>query len=395
MERNILSMSLETADSIHAGVAKDVDPGSHTRSMSNWARRQPIFHALTAVIIVAVAWIVAVHWERWTGAYRYQRTDDAYMAGDVTPLATKVSGYIKSVAVNDYQKVRRGDLIVEIDPSDYQAQLDLAEANLAAAQAAQAQIGSRRTIQMTLIQQAEATVHAGQAELARASAEDKRQRNLLQTQIAGTEQHVEQADADALKAEATVLLNLAQLAQQKAALAQLDIEEKQLAAQTSAAEAQVDLARNNLGYTRITSPADGMVAARQVRPGQFVGVGSQVITMVPLNNLWVVANMKETQMTRVRAGNASRVTVDAFPSLVLTGRVESWSPGTGSIFALLPPDNATGNFTKVVQRVPVKITLDPNPALGALVRPGMSVVATIDTDQETATAVSNNQARTP
>lgn len=371
------------------------DAGARTGRKLNWLLGQPILHASTAVIIVVVAWVVAVHWDRWTGAYRFQRTDDAYVAGDVTPLAAKVSGYIKGVAVNDYQGVRRGDLIVEIDPSDYQAQLDLAEANLAAAQAAEAQIGSRRAVQMTLIQQAEDTIEASQADLVRASAEDKRQRNLLQTQLAGTEQLVEQADANARKAQATVLLNRAQLEQQKVLLSQLDIEEKQLVAQTKAAQAQVDLARNNLGYTRIVSPADGMVAARQVRPGQFVGVGTQVIAVVPLPKLWVLANLKETQMTRVRTGNTARVTVDAFPSLVLTGRVESWSPGTGAIFALLPPDNATGNFTKVVQRVPVKIALDPNPALGGLVRPGMSVVATIDTDQEAAPAVPIGQVRTP
>lgn len=395
MQQDILSTPREDAVPLSGDAAKEVSVGAHARRTLNWVRRQPIFHALSAGVIVAVAWTVAVHWERWTGAYRYQRTDDAYMAGDATPLAAKVSGYIKSVAVNDYQSVRRGDLIVEIDPSDYRAQLDLAEANLAAARAAEAQIGSQRAVQMTLIQQAEDTIEASQAELVRASAEDKRQQNLLQTRIAGTEQHVEQADADARKAEATVLLNRAQLEQQKLLLSQLDINERQLAAQAKAAQAQVDLARNNLGYTRIVSPADGMVAARQVRPGQYVGVGAQVITVVPLPKLWVLANLKETQMTRVRAGNAARVTVDAFPSLVLTGRVESWSPGTGSTFTLLPPDNATGNFTKVVQRVPVKIVLDSNPALGVLVRPGMSVVATIDTDREAVTAVSNDQVRTP
>lgn len=376
-------------------VVKEVDVRSHTGRMWDWARNQPLFHALTAGIIVAATWIVAAHWERWTGAYRYQRTDDAYVAGDVTPLAAKVAGYVKSVAVEDYQRVRRGDLIVEIDPSDFQAQLDLAEANVAAAKAAQAQIGSRRSIQATLIRQAEANIRASQAELARASAEARRQNSLLQTQIAGTEQRVEQANAEALKAEANVLLNRAQLDQQMALLSQLDVEEKQLMAQTTAAQAQVDLARNNLGYTRIVSPADGMVAARQVRPGQFVGVGNQVITVVPLPNLWVVANLKETQMARVRAGNAARVTVDAFPSLAMTGRVESWSPATGSTFALLPPDNATGNFTKVVQRVPVKITLTPDPALGRLIRPGMSVIATIDTSSEATTAASFDDGRAP
>lgn len=348
--------------------------------------RHPAFHAAIAVAIVALAWLIAVNWDRWTGASRYQRTNDAYIAGDATPLAAKVSGYVKTVAVSDYQTVHHGDLIVEIDPSDYEAQLELAQAGLAGAKAAQAQIGLRRAVQQTLIQQAEANIQAGQAQLDRSLAEAKRQHSLMETGLAGTEQRVEQADADARKADATVMLNRAQLEQQKVLLSQLDIEEEQLAAQTKAAGAQVALARNNLGYTRIASPADGMVGARQVRPGQFVGVGSPVITVVPLPKLWVLANLKETQMTRVRPGNAAHVTVDAFPSLALTGHVESWSPGTGSTFALLPPDNATGNFTKVVQRLPVKIVLDPDQALGALVRPGMSVIATIDTDLQASAA---------
>jgi membrane fusion protein, multidrug efflux system len=181
---------------------------------------------------------------------------------------------------------------------------------------------------------------------------------------------------------AQLALNHAQLDQQRAIRASLDVDEKQLRAQVQAAEAQVALAQNNLDYTHIVAPADGLVGQRQVHPGQFVNVGTQVIAVMPLPNIWVIANYKETQMTNVRLNDPARVTVDAFPDLRLTGHVDSWSPGTGSTFALLPPDNATGNFTKVVQRVPVKIVLDPNPAIGTLVRPGMSVEATIDTVAE-------------
>jgi membrane fusion protein, multidrug efflux system len=177
-------------------------------------------------------------------------------------------------------------------------------------------------------------------------------------------------------------------------LASLDVQEKQLDAQVHGAEAQVKLAHNNLDYTRIISPADGMVAQRQVRAGQFVNVGTQVIAVVPLPNIWVIANFKETQMTNVRVGDPATVAVDAFPDLALTGHVDSWAPGTGSTFALLPPDNATGNFTKVVQRVPVKIVFDSNASLGTLVRPGMSVEATIDTgDSKTRTARSGPPVR--
>ncbi len=141
----------------------------------------------------------------------------------------------------------------------------------------------------------------------------------------------------------------------------------------------MNLAQIALGYTRIVAPVDGMVGRRQVLTGQYVSVGTQLISIVPLPNVWVIANYKETQMTHVRIGQRARVTVDAFPSIVLRGQVDSWSPASGAQFSLLPPDNATGNFTKVVQRIPVKIVLDLEPSLGTLLRPGMSVIATIDT----------------
>ncbi|MDQ0468392.1 HlyD family secretion protein [Labrys wisconsinensis] len=348
-----------------------------------------LYPALRVAFLIVAAWLVwyvAGHWNRWTGSARFATTDDAFVAGDVTPLAAHVSGYITDVAVGDYQTVRKNDLIAQIDPSDYQAQLALAKANLAAAQASLANIANQKDVQAALIRQAGANIEASDADLVRYQLEAKRQRTLLAAGTAGTQQFVEQADANARRAAAQKSLNEAQLDQQKAILAGLDMQQKQIEAQIQAAEAQVTLATNNLNYTRIVSPADGLVGQRQVRPGQFVNVGTQIIAVVPLPNVWVVANYKETQMTNVRVGQAARVAVDAFPDLALTGHVESWSPGTGSTFALLPPDNATGNFTKVVQRVPVKIVLDANPALGSLVRPGLSVEATIDTGDGAATA---------
>jgi membrane fusion protein, multidrug efflux system len=356
-------------------------------------RRWPLwlFPTLRVIFVVVagyLAWYVAGHWNRWTGSARYEATDDAYMVGDVTPLAAKVSGYVASVPVGDYQTVHKGELLVEIDPADYSAQLAQAEANLAAANATLANLANQKDVQRALIRQAEATIQATTADLQRYALEAARQRDLLQTRIAGTQQLVEQADDNEKRTAAQLLLNRAQLDQQKALLDSLDVQQQQLAAQVRAADAEVQLANNNLGYTRIVSPVDGMVGQRQVRPGQFVNVGTQVIAAIPLPNIWVIANYKETQMTNVRIGDPARVTVDAFPGLVLTGRVDSWAPGTGSTFALLPPDNATGNFTKVVQRLPVKIVLDPNPSLGALVRPGMSVEARIDTG---ARQVASNQ----
>jgi len=340
------------------------------------------FPALRVLLVIAagfLAWYVAGHWNRWTGAARYEATDDAYTAGDVTPLAAKVSGYVATVGVTDYQTVHKGDLIVEIDASDYRAQLLQSEANLAAAQAALANLANQKDVQRALIRQADATIQATQADLLRYQLEEKRQRDLLQTRIAGTAQLVEQAEDNERRTNAQLELNLAQLDQQKALLASLDVQENQLQANVKAAEAQVTLAGNNVDYTRIVSPADGLVGLRQVRPGQFVNIGTQVISVVPLPRIWVIANYKETQMTNIRLGDPARIHVDAFPDLALTGHVDSWSPGSGSTFALLPPDNATGNFTKVVQRVPVKIVLDPHPSLGTLVRPGLSVETSIDT----------------
>ncbi len=339
----------------------------------------PTLRVIGVIGAGVLAWYVTGHWNRWTGSLRYEWTDDANTAGDVTPLSAKVSGYVKDVAVADYQLVKRGQLLVEIDPIDYRAQLLQATANQAAAQANLANLANQKDVQRALVRQAEATIEATQADLVRYDLEAKRQRDLLQTRIAGTQQTVEQADANEKRTQAQLALNNAQLDQQKALLASLDIQQNQLQAQVRAAEAQVTLAQDNMDYTRIVSPADGLVGLRQVRRGQFVNVGTQVISVVPLPRIWVIANYKETQMTNVRLGDPATITVDAFPDLKLTGHVDSWSPGTGSTFALLPPDNATGNFTKVVQRVPVKIVLDPNEALGTLVRPGLSVEATIDT----------------
>src|SRR3984957_11167772 len=290
------------------------EPGSATPTsgwLSGWL--YPILRIAFLAFVAWLVWYTAGHWDRWTGAARFESTDDAFVAGDVTPLSARVSGNITEMAVNDFQMVRKGDLIAVIDPSDYQAQFDLAQANLAAAQATLANLANQRIVQEALVHQAEATIDATEADVLRYQLEDQRQRNLLKTGIAGTQQLVEQADDNAKKAIAQRRLNDAQLDQQKAALAAIDIQEKQLRAQIQAAEAQVALAADNLRYTRILSPADGLVGQRQVRLGQFVNVGTQVIAVLPLPNIWTLANFKETQMTNIRVGQPARVTVDAFP----------------------------------------------------------------------------------
>jgi membrane fusion protein (multidrug efflux system) len=335
-----------------------------------------IFIVLLAILLLV---IVATEWNLWVGSAVLQTTDDAYLQADITPLAAESPGYVRSVRVQDFQKVRAGDLLVEIVDDDYRAQLDQAQANVETAAAAIENIEQQKVLQQALVRQAEATIQATQADLTRYHLEAVRQQSLLVTKYAGTKQLVEQAVDNEKRTEATLALNQAQLAQQRQQLKVLDSQQRQAEAARKAQQAAGDLAKIALGYTRIVAPVDGMVGARQVRPGQYVSVGTQVISLVPLPNVWVVANYKETQMTRVRLGQPARVTVDSFPGLVLRGHVDSWSPASGAQFSLLPPDNATGNFTKVVQRIPVKIVLDRDPSLDDLLRPGMSVIATIDT----------------
>ncbi|HEY4163975.1 MAG TPA: HlyD family secretion protein [Dongiaceae bacterium] len=323
--------------------------------------------------------MVARDWNRWIGSTVLQTTDDAYLKADTTPLAAKVAGYVRRVTVQDFQRVKAGDLLVEIVDDDYRAQLAQAEANVDAAQAAIAIIEQQKVLQQALIKQASATIEANEADLTRYHLEVARQKLLITTGLAGTRQLIEQAVDNEQHAAALLTLSKAQLEQQQQQLDVLDSQIKQGLAAVEAQQAARNLAKINLGYTRITAPSDGMVGQRGVQAGQYVSVGTQVVAVVPLPNVWIVANYKETQMTRVRIGQPALITVDAFPGHVLHGHVESWSPASGADFALLPPDNATGNFTKVVQRIPVKIVLDPGSAIADLLRPGMSVIATVDT----------------
>jgi len=328
----------------------------------------------------ALVVFVAREWDWWVGSSTYQTTDDAYLQADVTPLAAKVPGYVRLIPVQDFQKVKAGDLLVQIVDDDYRAQLQQAQGSVEAATAAIDTIGRQKQLQQAVISQAEATIAGNEADLTRYHLETVRQQILLRQGLAGTEQIVEQAVDNEKRTAATLTLSEARLEQERAQLTVLDSQEKQARATLASQQGARDLAAISLGYTRIISPVDGMVGQRQVQAGQYLSVGTQVITVVPLPHVWVIANYKETQMTRVRVGQSASVTVDSFPGTELRGHVESYSPGSGAEFSLLPPDNATGNFTKVVQRIPVKIVLDPDPVLADLLRPGMSVIATINTN---------------
>ena len=318
-------------------------------------------------------------WDYWIGWADEQTTDDAYLQSDLTPLAAHVPGYVAHLLVHDYEKVKAGQLLVQIDDRDYRAQLAQAQAGVDASEAAIATIAQQKLLQNALIAQARASIEGSKADVTRYHLETLRQQKLLATRIVGTEQAVEQAVDNERRADATLALNQAQLQQQEQQINVLTSQEAQARATLETQKAARDLAAINLGYTRITSPVDGMVGLRLVQEGQYLSIGTQVISVVPLPHVWVLANYKETQMTRVRVGQPASVTVDTFPGVVLHGHVQSWAPASGAQFALLPPDNATGNFTKVVQRITVKILLDPNPAVDGLLRPGMSVIPTIDT----------------
>jgi membrane fusion protein (multidrug efflux system) len=343
-------------------------------------RRREILLRLAIVIAAgAIAILFATQWDRWVGAATRQATDDAYVRGDITPLSAKVEGYVRHVAVDDFDRVKAGDLLVEIEASDYQARVAQAEADLLGAEAAIENLKTRKALQHAQVAEAENSITATQADVERTSAEAVRQRALYATTY-GTHQRVEQADADAKRLAATLARNQAELDAQRRQMAVLDTQELQLRAEAKAKQAALDLAKINLGYTRIAAPVGGMVSERGVRDGQYVHAGTQVIAVVPLDNVWVVANYKETQLTRVAIGQRAEIRVDTFPGVVIGAVVDSIAPASGSQFSLLPPDNATGNFTKVVQRIPVKLRLQPNNALAGHLRPGMSVIATILTD---------------
>ncbi|HVM84977.1 MAG TPA: HlyD family secretion protein [Candidatus Binatia bacterium] len=335
---------------------------------------------LAAVAVVAV---LATRWDVWIGSRGRQVTDDAYVRGDITPLSAKVDGYVRNVAVGDFQTVKAGDLLVEIDHTDYRARVAQAEADWLAATAAIGNIKARKDLQHAQVDQAQSTIVATQADVDRTKQELVRQRSLLASTY-GTPQKVEQAVADVKRYEATLQKNQAELEGERRQMAVLDTEESQLRADAKAKHAALDLARITLGYTWISAPVDGLVGERGVRAGQYVHAGTQVLSVVPLNNVWVVANYKETQLTRVAIGQKAEIAVDTFPGVVIHGTVTGISPASGSQFSLLPPDNATGNFTKVVQRLAVKIDLDPGNPLAGKLRPGMSVVATILVDSSKA-----------
>ncbi|MGY8678954.1 HlyD family secretion protein [Bradyrhizobium sp. UFLA05-153] len=316
------------------------------------------------------------HYYITTGRY-LETTDDAYVKADSTVIAPKVSGYIAEVLVADNEPVKAGQVLARIDDRDFKTALNQAKADIAASEAAVKNLDAQIELQQPLIQQQAAEVDATEAGLKFAQQERARYDELMRSG-SGTIQRAQQTDA-ALRSQT------AQLQQGKAGLLAANKKVEVLSTQRTQAVAQLDRARAvehqaalNLSYTQITAPVDGTIGARTLRVGQYVQAGTQLMAVVPLDQVYVVANFKETQLTHVRNGQPVELRLDSFHSTRLKGHVDSLSPASGLEFALLPPDNATGNFTKIVQRVPVKIVLDDR-SLSGLLRPGMSAEPTVDT----------------
>jgi membrane fusion protein, multidrug efflux system len=347
----------------------------------SWRRLAlPLFAVLAAFGFIALA---TLRWDAWVGSAVVQTTNDAYVKAETTRLSSRVAGEVLIVAANDFQRVKAGDLLVQIDPADYEAQVAQAEAGVAGAQAALDNLANQVELQYATIAQAEAQQVSALAQEVETRQEQERQQSLTQTE-AGTRQKLEQATGGYARAQADVRASRALIAAQRHQLEVLSGTKKQRAADLQGAKATLAAARLKLGYTKIVAPFDGVVGERQVQPGDYVNIGSNLINVVPLPSVYVIANYKETQLTRVKPGQPVDITVDTFSNEKLHGRVERIAPASGSQFALLPPDNATGNFTKVVQRVPVRIQLDKGQPLLERLLPGMSVETRIHTDEASA-----------
>ncbi len=324
-----------------------------------------------AVVVLAAGWAV-LRFDVQTS------TDNAYVRGNVTAIAPKVAGYVDAVAIDDNQVVQAGDVLFSIDDRDYRARLAQAAATVEAALARLTNVDAQIELQHALVRQAQAQELSAEAELSLASKASERRRELVRSHTISQAQ-VDESDAARARAEAAVAASKAATEAQQQRIAVLSTEREAAVATVDQARAARDLARIDLENTVVRAPVDGVVGNRQVRVGRLVSPGAPLLDLVPVDDVWIVANFKETQVGRIRPGQRVRVTVDAYPEETFAGEVDSFAPGSGSAFSLLPADNATGNFVRVVQRVPVKIRLVDNPLRGRLV-PGLSARIAIDGD---------------
>jgi membrane fusion protein (multidrug efflux system) len=333
--------------------------------------------ALALALALGVAGISDYGYNYLTTGRYLETTDDAYVKADSTLISPKVSGYIAQVLVGDNQAVKAGQLLARIDDRDFKTALDQAHADVAAFEAAVRNLDAQLALQQPIIEQGTADVAAAEANAKFAQEEQARYDGLMKTG-SGTVQRAQQTDAALRASNAQLQHSKSGLLAAERKVDVLSTERAKAVAQLDRARAVEDQAALNLSYTKIKAPVDGTVGARSLRVGQYVQAGTQLMAVVPLDAVYVVANFKETQLTNVRNGQPVEIEIDSFHGTKLRGHVDSLSPASGLEFALLPPDNATGNFTKIVQRVPVKIVFDDH-KLAGLLRPGMSAEPTVDT----------------
>lgn len=366
--------SFKAESQVPAETAKQLiaNPEAARRPAAKGRLRRLLLTGAALAVLAGGAWY---GWDYWTVGRFQVSTDDAYVKADNTTIAPKVSGYLSAVLVGDNEHVHAGQMLARIDDRDFKVALDQAKADVGAAEAAVASKRAQLDVQQSVIEAARATLAVDTATQTFAEQENKRYTDLAGTGF-GSVQNAQQAQSRYASAQAAIARDTANLA---SALRQVELLKADIA-QAVASQARVTALQHqaelNLGYTTIIAPIDGVVGNRTLRTGQFVQAGTQLMSLVPATGAYVIANYKETQLTNVRKGQPVEIVVDMFPGQVVRGHVDSLAPASGQEFALLPPDNATGNFTKVVQRIPVKIALD---ATAVELRPGMSVIPTIAT----------------
>lgn len=341
--------------------------------------------ALAALLILAYGY-------HWVTVGRFiESTDDAYVGGDITVIAPKVAGFIAQVAVNDNQRVEAGQLLIKLDDRDYRAALARAQAAAEAQRATLANLQATHQLQLAVIAQARAGVTAADAEVTRAHDDQVRFKD-LSARSAASVQVFQKADADYKQAVAQATRARAAVDASERQLEVIETQKRQTTAALAEAVASVELATLNLSYTELRAPIAGVVGNRSARTGAYAAVGTQLLSLVPAQGLWVDANFKESQLARMQPGQRVRITADVLPGHEFVGHVGSLAPATGAQFSVLPAENATGNFTKIVQRVPVRIALDGDAATLGRLRPGLSVSADVDERQ---VEMPESQARSP
>jgi membrane fusion protein (multidrug efflux system) len=331
------------------------------------------FAVLALVLLAAASYLI--YW--FAEGRHWEHTDDAYVGGDITVIAPKVPGNIVKVLVADNQRVKAGDLLIKIDDRDYVAVLNKLDAAVQAQQAALANIDAERRLQEAVIDQGKAGVVASNADLTR-TRDDQTRYQSLSAKAAVSVQSFQKADADYKQAQANGQKAQAGLVAAQRQLDVLATQKQKVQAAMQQAIAERNLAQLNVGYTELRAPVDGVVGNRRARTGAYAATGAQLLSVVPAEGLWVDANFKESQIAHFQTGMAVKIKADVLPGETFQGHVASIAPATGAQFSILPAENATGNFTKIVQRVPVRILLDGEAARLGKLRPGLSVTAEVD-----------------